>query len=211
MRCHEAPCAPGLRRLLLPRLPRARRMSSVRFRHASRAPSLSGIEKAAPLCPEGTETPLGCHEMSCDVMFRRAAPVSARLAEAPPSQSCMSFLHRVSFHSRRCRLACGASLFRAYRMGARACVRAGAVRAPDCAREQAQGAGLPSVPLGFFRAGAKQETERPADAASSCLILPQFYRGQAFTGNYFIIHERIAAVDHGPDAPIRPETDCVAP
>ena len=83
MRCHEAPCAPGLRRPLLPRLPRARRMSSVRFRHASRAPSLSGIETAAPLCPEGAETPLGCHEMSCDVMFRRAAPVSARLAEAP--------------------------------------------------------------------------------------------------------------------------------
>ena len=64
-------------------------------------------------------------------MFRRVAPLSVRLAEAPPSVSCISFLHRVSFHSRRRRLACGASLFRAYRMRARARVCAGAVRAPS--------------------------------------------------------------------------------
>ena len=85
MRCHEASCAPGLRRPLLLRLPRARRVSSVRFQHASRAPSLSGIEKAAPLCPEGAETPRGCHEMSCSVMpcSAAAAPVSADLPEAP--------------------------------------------------------------------------------------------------------------------------------
>ncbi len=73
-----------------------------------------------------------------------------------------------------------------------------------CARGQTQGARLPSVPLGFFRTGAKQETKRPADAACSCPILPQFYRGQALTENYFIFHERIAAIDHGSDAPVIP-------
>ena len=52
---------------------------------------------------------------------------------------------------------------------ARVCAfRAGAHIARLIARAcQAQGAHLPSVPLGFFRAGAKQETKRPADAASS--------------------------------------------
>ena len=82
-----------------------------------------------------------------------------------------------------------ASLFRAYRMCARARVCAGAVRAPDCAREQTQGARLLSVPLGFFRTGARQKAKRPADAASSCLILPQIPQGQALFGNYFIVHE----------------------
>ena len=85
MRCHEAPCAPGLRRPLLPRLPRARRMSSVRFRHASRAPSLSGIETAAPLCPEGAETPRGCHDvMRCHVPPRRARLRRPRRSAAVP-------------------------------------------------------------------------------------------------------------------------------
>ena len=41
-----------------------------------------------------------CHEMSCFVM-RPAAPLSASLAEAPLSLSCMSSLHRISFRSRR--------------------------------------------------------------------------------------------------------------
>ena len=61
--------------------------------------------------------------------------------------------------------------------------------------------------VGFFRTGARQETKRLPDAASSCLILPRFYKGQALTGNYFIIHERIAAVDRGPDAPVRAQFD----
>ena len=83
--------------------------------------------------PPGGDTAM-CHEMSCFVMIRCAPPVWAGLAEAPRSQSCMSFLHRVSFRLHRRRLACGAALFRAYRMGARARVRVGAVCAPDCAR-----------------------------------------------------------------------------
>ncbi len=97
-----------------------------------------------------------CHVLSCDVMFRRVAPLSVRLAEAPLSVSCISFLLPVPFRLHRRRLACGASLFRAYRMGARARVCAGAVRAPDCAHaSRAQGTLLPSVPLGVFRAGAR--------------------------------------------------------
>ena len=50
MRCHEAPGAPGL---CQPPYRRAWRMSPVRFRHGSQAPSPSGIEKAAPqaACP----------------------------------------------------------------------------------------------------------------------------------------------------------------
>ena len=50
-----------------------------------------------------------------------------------------------------------------------------------CAR-QAQGALLPSVPLGFFRTGARQETKRPPDTASFCLILSRICRSQTFSG-----------------------------
>ena len=136
------------------------------------------------------------HEMSCSVMRCHVSPPlrpsPPALPKRRPSASCISFLLPLPFRSRRRRLACGASLFRAYRMCAPARVCAGAVRAPDCAREPAQGARLPSVPLGFFRAGARRETKRPPDAASSCPILPRFYRGQALIGNYFIIRERIA-------------------
>ncbi len=45
--------------------------------------------------------------------------------------------------------------------------RGGAVRAPDCARES-QGAPLPCVSQGFFRAGANGETKRPRE----CRLLP---------------------------------------
>ena len=93
----------------------------------------------------------------------------------------------VSFRSRRRRHACGASLFRAYRMCARARVRAGAVRAPDCARaNQAQGARLLSVPLGFFCAGARREAKQPPDAASFCLILPLISENQVLIQDLFL-------------------------
>ena len=137
--------------------------------------------------------------------------VPPRHARLRPPASCISFLLPLPFRSRCRRLACGTTLFRAYRMCARACVCAGAVRAPDCAREPCAGRTCPVRSVGvFFRTGARRETKRPPDAASSCLILPRFYRGQALTGNYFIIRERIAVIDHGPDAPVRPETDRVA-
>ena len=38
---------------------------------------------------------------------------------------------------------------------------------------------------GFFRTGARRETKRPPDAASSCFILSCFCEGQAFMRNYF--------------------------
>ena len=64
--------------------------------------------------------------------------------------------------------------------------RAGAVRAPDCAREPGARHTYPVRSVGaFFRAGAKPETKRPPDAASSCLILPWFFQGQALFRNYF--------------------------
>ena len=47
-------------------------------------------------------------------------------------------------------------------------LRAGAHIARLIARaKQAQGARLPSVPMGFFRAGARRDTKQPPDAASS--------------------------------------------
>ena len=108
-----------------------------------------------------------CHEMSCFVMvpyahgsypavgpgmmlsfrsgFRALRPVlsvgvsgmglssrSRFVPSVPPSRSC------------------GGSLFRAYRVCARGPVGAGAVRAPDCARETAD-APLPSAPAGILQ------------------------------------------------------------
>ena len=83
--------------------------------------------------------------------------------------------------------------------------RAGAVRAPDCACArvgQAQGARLPSVPLGFFRAGAKQEAKRPTDAASSCPILARIFPGQVLFKELFRkMWEQSPASSHGPGLP----------
>ena len=74
-----------------------------------------------------------CHEMSCSAAPRPSAPASPKL-RAPAS--CMSFLHPVPFRSCRRRFPGSATLFRAYRMCARARVsRRRAYRAPDCARE----------------------------------------------------------------------------
>ena len=57
--------------------------------------------------------------------------VPPRHARLRPPASCISFLLPLPFRSRCRRLACGTTLFRAYRMCARACVCAGAVRAPS--------------------------------------------------------------------------------
>ena len=108
-----------------------------------------------------------CHEMSCSVMVRRAAPLSACLAEALSSASCIPFLHRVSFRPRRRRLACGATLFRAYRRCARARVCAGAVRAPDCAREPDAGRTSPVRSVGGF----SRRREVRDEAARGCRFL----------------------------------------
>ena len=68
---------------------------------------------------------------------------------------------------------------------------------------QTRGPRLLSVPLEFFRAGAKQEAKRPADAASTCPILPRIFRYQGRFGNYFIEHEQF---DSPPSERVRRRT-----
>ena len=79
-------------------------------------------------CDVMRPTPAGCHEVSCFVMFRRAARPPPALPKLRSPLSRMPFLHRVSFHSvPLCPPPmpgqCG-TLFRAYR--ARACAPVGA-------------------------------------------------------------------------------------
>ena len=117
--------------------------------------------------------------MFCHVPPRRAPLRRPRRRSVRPYPACRS---SIAFRSRRRRFACGGSLFRAYRMCARAHVsRRRAYRAPECAHApagQAQGARLLSVPLGSFCAGAK----RPPDAACFCPILAHIFICQIFSG-----------------------------
>ena len=156
-----------------------------------------------------------CHEMSCFVMVPYA---QGSCPVAGPGMSA-AVLHRAPGQSPRfvCRSVFGMGLsfctrfvpffpppgsperrvpFSRVTHGARAPAFAPA----RCARliaharaSLAQGALLPSVPLGFFRAGARRETKWPADAASSCLILPRIYRGSNRFGNSFLLYEQAAA------------------
>ena len=117
-----------------------------------------GQEAAAPLCPEGAETPRGCHEMSCDVMFRRATPVSARLHPA----------YRSSIAFRSVRAAAGLPAARPC-FARIACAHAPAFAPARFARliaraSHAQGAPVLSVPFGFFSHRCKAGDE----AASGC-------------------------------------------
>ena len=80
-----------------------------------------------------------CHVLSCS-SHRRRRFAARFLHITPPSRS-------APFRRR------GVPLPRAFRVRACPRVGAGAVRAPDCARE-AQGARLPSVSRGFSRTGA---------------------------------------------------------
>ena len=132
-----------------------------------------------------------CHVLSCSAGTRPSPPALRRLCRPHPA-------YRSSIAFRSLRAAAGlpaARPFSARIAGAPAPAFAPARFARLIARaSQAQGASLPFVPLGVFRTGAKRETKRPPDAAS-CPILPQFYRGQALFGNYFIIHEQIVAAE----------------
>ena len=108
----------------------------------------------------------------------------------------------------------GEALFRAYRVRARACplaraLRGGAVRAPDCARARARRrAHAPRLFLGcFFRAGANRDGTQPrADAASlaSAPIWLSISGSQAVLGFITKFRERHAASSLAPplsDAP----------
>ena len=120
---------------------------------------------------------MGCHDSG------RAPPGLA------VSASCASFLlpAPVSFRSRRRRVPGQHPLSRVSHVRARLRLRRRGFARLIARASQAQGALLLSVPRGFFRAGAKPETKRPPDAASSCLILPWFFQGQALLRNYFSI------------------------
>ena len=120
---------------------------------------------------------MGCHDSG------RAPPGLA------VSASCASFLlpAPVSFRSRRRRVPGQHPLSRVSHVRARLRLRRRGFARLIARASQAQGALLLSVPRGFFRAGAKPETKRPPDAASSCLILPWFFQGQALFRNYFSI------------------------
>ena len=122
--------------------------------------------------------------MSWNVMFchgaRRAAPLSARFAEAasarilhvvPPSR----FVLPRSVPPPPAR-PCGGTLFRAYRAPARPRVGAGAVRAPDCARETAD-APVPFASAGVFFRGPSHVLRRNAKGgpASRLSLLSSYY------------------------------------
>ena len=149
--------------------------------------------------------------MRCHEPPRRA--LSAGLAEAPPVciRHVVPPMHFVPLRSVRtaddlpaagpfsARIACARE--RAFRVGARfarliARARAGGHRTHVCR----------SFLRGFFRTGAKQETKRPADAASSCPILPQFSLGQPRSRNYIGFHEQKTILGHGLDPAIPPAT-----
>ena len=158
--------------------------------------SLAGFRRMRRGGPPGH--PQKCHEMSCSVMRCHVSPPPRPSPPASPkrrpSASCMSFLLPLPFRSRRRRLACGASLFRAYRMCAPARVRAGAVCAPDCAREPSAGRTSPVRSVGGF----SHRREAGDEAASGCRFLlthltTDFTGVKPFTRNYFIIQEQSSA------------------
>ena len=144
-----------------------------------------------------------CHEMSCSVMRCHVSPPprpsSAGLAEAPP----VPILHVVPPSASVPFAPPPACLRRVPSFARIACARAPAFAPARFARLIARtwtnaGHTSPVRSVGLFRTGARQETKRPPDAASSCLILPRFYRGQALTENYFIIHEQSSASSRRP-------------
>ena len=97
-------------------------------------------------------------------MFRGAPVRPSRLV------ACASVLLLLPFRSNRAAATLHAARPFSRVSHALACARfrAGAVRAPDCARERAQGALLLSVPLGIFRAGGRRSGLRmPLPSVSS--------------------------------------------
>ena len=125
-----------------------------------------------------------CHAMSCSPCLRRCSAVPF-LHIFPPS-------HPVPPPG--CTQAAGPCFARIARAPARArgrAFRAGAVRAPDCARETAD-APVPSAPAGAFLrpqplSCAEKRERRPRKPPLSTPILPHFFSGQARAGNYYKI------------------------
>ena len=182
-----------------------RRTSRPRVRHRGRGRAGQG----APM-----RCVMKCHVLSCFVMapyargsypvagpgmmlsFRTGLPGSPPGSSATPSSASAFPSALVSFRSsRRPVPPSGGTLFRAYRMGARARVCAGAVRAPDCARTRVANAGRmsPVRSVGFF----SRRREAGHGAARGCRYLlshptTDLQRSSRF-GNYFLLYEQAAA------------------
>ena len=145
---------------------------------------------------DGGPAPM-CHEMSCFVM-RPAASLSASLAEAPLSLSCMSSLHRVSFRSRRPRFP-GKRPFFARIACAPAPAFAPARFARLIARARANArrtSPVRSVGVFSHRREAEGETARGRRFLLSHPTTDS--TGSSPFGNYFINDERRAASGHRP-------------
>ena len=111
-----------------------------------------------------------CHVLSCDVMFRRVAPLSVRLAEAPPSVSCIPFLHRVSVPFApppACLRRVPVSRVSHGRARAFAPARFARLIARACAREPGAGRTSPVRSVGVF----SRRREAGDEAARGCRFL----------------------------------------
>ena len=118
------------------------------------------------------------HGLSCDVMVAMSSPMPCRSVPAYRASPCASFRSGPFLPPPAARR--GGTLFRAYPARARAGVGAGAVRAPDCARET-EHAPSPSVPAGVSGPSRSlQKTEKAAPQATlPTPIIPHFPPGQA--------------------------------
>ena len=163
-------------------------------------PDFSGLLPDAPFGPVASlcgRRPAEPPEVSCFVMFamppampcgsvaayRASLGVSFRSGPSiPPPRRTRRTLQMAALApppaARR-----GGTLFRAYRVRAPARVGAGAVRAPDCARETAD-ALLPSPPAGFFfgpsRCPAQKSEKRPRKPPLCCYCNTFFFRSSIY-------------------------------
>ena len=145
-------------------------------------------ESGSPVRGGSWKTPGLCHELSCSPCRRQSSAVPF-LHIAPPSRS-------VPLHAVRAAAGLGApnggTLFaRVSCLRARARPRAscaGAVRAPDCARETAD-APVPSPPAGFFSAPAallrRKAERRPQGTASLHPLYTTFSSVKPLEENFF--------------------------
>ena len=137
--------------------------------------------------------------MSCSVMRCHVSPPPRPFPPASPKRRPSAVLHVVP-PSRFVPFALPPACLRRVPVFARiACARAPAFAPARFARlialARAKRRAHVSRPFrwGFFAPARGERRSGLADAASSCLILPRFYRGQAFTRNHFKIREQTAA------------------
>ena len=127
-----------------------------------------------------------CHVLSCSGALRRLRPPCRSFVRPCPACRSSIAFRSTPFRSPRRRCPGRAEPFSARTARAGTRVGAGAVRAPDCARE-AQGALLPCVSSGFFSRRREPEGEAAPrmPRPSSCPISAWIFSGQALFRNYF--------------------------